>query len=60
VQSLPKVGKASNEKYSGVQVAVLMITQMGINMLEGGEDKVADEARNLLIDHLEPGNLAKI
>jgi hypothetical protein len=37
-----------------------MITRMGIKILEAGEDKVADEARKLLIDYLEPGNLAKI
>ena len=37
-----------------------MITRMGITILEDGEDKIADEARKLLIDYLEPGNLAEL
>ena len=38
----------------------MMITRMGITILEDGEDKAADEARKLLVDYLEPGNLGEI
>ena len=60
MQSSLEVGKATDQKFSGIQVAVLMITRMGITILEDGEDKIADEARKLLIDYLEPGNLAEL
>ena len=61
VQNLRKVGQiSSDQSCSSFRVAVLMITRTGVEIVEDGEDNVAEEARGLVIEYLEPGNLAKV
>ena len=61
VQNLRKVGQiSSDQSCSSFRVAVLMITRTGVEIVEDGEDNVAEEARGLVIEYLGSGNLAKI